>query len=122
MFTESLLEKRARLLADRAKQQAVTGGKQLGTTDKRPPFHDMLSPREALTFWTKHRYDPIGQSVLSTWSPIDVARLDAWLGSATQITHPQLQPFQLPSGQSLITQGMSAERRIEGPELGPAVA
>lgn len=125
-YRESTPERRARLLGSRIKGQVDSAIHQMKSHSDRPPFHDQQTPREALAFWTKHRYDAVGQKVLAALTPLQVAQLDAWLTAATQTTNPQLQPNQparqLPGGDTLYNQALSSEKRIEGPPLGPEVA
>ena len=42
----------------------------------RPPFTQQLSQANALEWWMKHRYDDLGQQVLSNMQPADVMELD----------------------------------------------
>lgn len=44
-----------------------------------PMLTNQLTSEKSLAFWRKHRFDAIGRTVLSAYSPMQVAELDAWL-------------------------------------------
>ena len=44
--------------------------------DGRALFSERVSEQDAIRFWRKHRFDELGQSVLSTWTPDQVLKLD----------------------------------------------
>lgn len=52
--------------------------------DDRQLFHQRLSEPKAMQFWRKHRYDEMGQQVLSTWQPDQVLDLDRRLMQQTE--------------------------------------
>jgi len=108
---------------------------QYGITPKgsRPPFTRKMTPAETLKWWLQHRYDQLGLAIVQTWTPVQVAQLDAWLAQA--VNHPAVQgqggvptmPQQGPVGripgvQNVLTRALGQERRIEGPPIGPTVA
>ncbi len=88
-----------------------------------PPFTDRKSPREALSWWLKHRYDPIGMGLVGQMSPLQVAELDAWLTQAgLHAPAPTSQmPGLLPGSSGVLTRAMGATRRAEGPPAGSEV-
>ena len=72
------LERRATALAD-AFTKRVDLMASMMRPDNTPVFHTKLSDAKALDFWQKHRYDSLGQAVLSTWSPAQIMNLDTKL-------------------------------------------
>jgi hypothetical protein len=52
--------------------------------DDRQIFHQRLAEPKALEFWRKHRFDDLGQSVMSTWRPDQVVELDQRLAQANE--------------------------------------
>ena len=46
----------------------------------RPPFSTQLSTDKALAWWSKHRYDDIGQAVIQRMKPEAILELDVALG------------------------------------------
>lgn len=77
------LERRAQALA-----QGITSRVNMMASmmrpDGRPVFHTRLSDAKALDFWRKHRYDELGQSVISTWRPDQILDLDQRLSQANE--------------------------------------
>mgnify|MGYP001607622587 CR=1 FL=1 len=52
----------------------------LGT---RPPFTEQRTTEEATEWWLKHRYDETGKAILGTYTPAQIAELDAFLAGVT---------------------------------------
>lgn len=77
------LERRAAALADAFTKRTDLMA-QLMRPDGRAVFHERLPEQKALEFWQRHRYDDIGQNVLSTWTPDQVLQLDQRLMQASQ--------------------------------------
>jgi len=93
----------------------------------RPPFTKKQTAKELLAFWAAHRYDQYGAAQLAGKTPMQIAELDTWLAQA--LGHPAAQNLtpmrpaaQIPGAQSVLTNAMGAERRMEGPPPGPEVA
>lgn len=106
------------MLADRLQSTVRDTAVQLKPATERPPFHRQLSPREALAWWLKHRYDQFGQQAMAGWSPLQKAQLDAWLASAVQAIMPQATqhqaPFPIGTPEAIIGRGLSQENREYG--------
>ena len=75
------LERRANALAQQL-QAWVNLMAAMMRPDGRALFSTRLSNQKALEFWQKHRFDDLGQSVLSTWSPDQILQLDQKLAQA----------------------------------------
>lgn len=73
---EHRLEKRARLLAMRLREQTEAFRDELGGPHERKPFHQQMGPTAALAWWQQHRYDELGMAVLQRYSVTDIAALD----------------------------------------------
>lgn len=69
------LERRTHALAGRL-QQRVSMMANLMRPDGRALYHERKTEAEAMTFWRKHRFDELGQSVMSTWTPDQIMALD----------------------------------------------
>ena len=67
MPTEHRLETRKNLLAGRIKERIASIKMAVAPPGQRLPFTQQLTRRDALAFWTRHRYDPIGQKVINSW-------------------------------------------------------
>jgi hypothetical protein len=63
------------MLADRLKGRVDLMANMM-RPDGRPIFHERLSTEKAMQFWQAHRYDEMGQAVMSTWKPDQILQLD----------------------------------------------
>lgn len=79
---QHVMERRASLLANAIEHRVQVMADFLMPPGQPPVFSKRVSRREALAFWTKHRYDQIGAAVLSRWTPEQVMQLDAELAKA----------------------------------------
>lgn len=77
------MERRAAALAD-ALNKRVDLMAGLMRPEGRAVFHERKSEQQALEFWQRHRYDEMGQKVLSTWTPDQIIALDQRLMQAQQ--------------------------------------
>lgn len=76
---EQMIERRARLLAQKMKARVESLRNVIAPEGERPPFTKALGDENALKFWMMHRYDPIGAQVLQNFRPQDIAELDTAL-------------------------------------------
>lgn len=122
------LERRSDMLAAAMKSRVASVSSAITPKGGRPPFTRKLSVQEALVWWLKHRYDPIGMAQYGAMTPLQQQELDAWLAQA--VNHPGAQaaiqqaqdPTPMPTPQSVIRPAMSQEQRMQGPPIGPEVA
>lgn len=77
------MERRAALLAQRL-QGRIDLMANMMRPDGRALFSTRLSEQKALAFWNSHRFDELGQSVLSTWRPDQILKLDLRLAQANE--------------------------------------
>jgi hypothetical protein len=78
---EHKLERRSRLLADAIKARTTTLAQSITPRGGRPPFTDSLNRTQAMEWWSKHRYDPYGETLVKRMQPTDVMQLDNALGA-----------------------------------------
>lgn len=81
--TDHPLERRADMLAQ-ALTQRVDMMAAMMRPDDRQIFHQRLSEPSALQFWRKHRFDDMGQQIMSTWTPDQIIGLDQRLAQANE--------------------------------------
>ncbi|MDA8219403.1 MAG: hypothetical protein M0Z94_17505 [Dehalococcoidales bacterium] len=81
---DHVMERRAELLAEAIRHRIEVMADFLMPPGEPPVFSSRVSRRDALAFWTKHRYDQIGAQVLSRWSPEQIMALDAELAKSRQ--------------------------------------
>lgn len=72
-------ERRAQLLSTRIQQRMTALRNAVTPPGERPPFSVQQTEAEAMDWWSKNRYSPIGALVLQAWTPEQVARLDVKL-------------------------------------------
>lgn len=80
---EHPLERRANALAEALTRRVDLLATMMRPND-RPIFHERLSEPKAMEFWQKHRYDDLGQNVMSTWTPDQILALDQRLMQARE--------------------------------------
>jgi hypothetical protein len=121
------LERRSDMMAAAIKNRVDTIAHGITPPGGRPPFTRRMTVREALAWWLKHRYDPIGMQMFAGMMPVQQQELDAWLAEA--VNHPaaagatpQGQPVRLPDPGSVLVPAQIAERRMEGAPIGSEVA
>lgn len=130
MSPQHPLEQRAALLGAAVKQRVHALSNGITPKGTRPPFTRRYSTAEALRWWMEHRYDQLGLNLITRMTPIQVARLDAWLAQAGN--HPSMQAGQAPQQQDaerevqynashVLTRAMGQEQRIQGPPVGGEV-
>lgn len=88
---EHPLERRSRLLGERAKHNREILAESFRGSRGRPLFTKRVPEREALVFWREHRFDQIGFQRLALLSPIERLELDNWLTRETEIERIQQQ-------------------------------
>lgn len=81
---EHRLEKRSQLLAARIKERGQAIRDAVAAPGQRPPFHVALSKPDALAWWREHFDDDLGQSVLTSWTPDQVAELQVEMSRAAR--------------------------------------
>ena len=81
---EHVLERRAKLLGERASHLRESLAESLRSASGRPLFTKQVSQREALGWWRKHRYDGLGAQALGGLTREQVMELDLWLASANE--------------------------------------
>lgn len=77
------MERRSKMLAD-ALGKRISTMAALMRPDGRPIYHQRLNEQQALQFWRRHRFDDLGASVLSTWTPDQILQLDQVLQRASE--------------------------------------
>lgn len=81
---EQMIERRARLLAQKMQARVDVLRNQIAPEGQRPPFTKSLGNDNALKFWMQHRYDPIGAQILQGFRPQDIAELDTALANYSE--------------------------------------
>lgn len=101
------LERRAQMLTGKLTQRMSDIGQSLQAANGRVPFKSKLSQNAALDWWSKHRYDALGQRALATLDPQSVFNLDAALNRYTANQQEQGVPQSVasPFGQAAVPQG-----------------
>src|SRR5258708_389407 len=78
------LERRSALLAGKLKDRVSSMTQSLTAAQGRIPFRTKLPEAQALDWWSKHRYDDIGEKALELLDPMSIARLDSALTQYAQ--------------------------------------
>lgn len=86
------MERRANLLAERLKARVDLMANMM-RPGGRAIFHTRKSEVEALKFWRAHRYDELGEKVLSTWRPDQILKLDLRLAQANESEGTAVDPL-----------------------------
>lgn len=118
-------ERRADMLATAIKHRIDVVSNGITPKGGRAPFTKQMSAREALAWWTEHRYDPLGLALVQGMQPLQVAQLDAWLAQAQNhpsITQQPVAAGAVPGAEGILNRAMGQERRIQGAPVGPEVA
>ena len=77
--SEHVIERRARILAQKMQHRVDVLSGFIAPPGERPPFTKQLQNETALKWWREHRYDPLGNRVLQGMRPADIAELDSAL-------------------------------------------
>ena len=79
MSYQHRLDRRSALLASKITHYINVVAEMLRPPGGMPPWTDQLTNEDALAFWRKHRFSPLGGQILAGWTPTQVATLDGWL-------------------------------------------
>ena len=80
MPSQTRMDHRAELLAGMIRRRIRVLAVAMRPEGAPVPFTEQVTNEDALTFWRKHRYSPLGQRILAAWTPQQLMELDEWLG------------------------------------------
>lgn len=112
------------MLGDALKQRVQVVADSITPKGGQPPFTRRMTAAQALDWWLRNRYGPLGMELVSRMQPQQVAALDAWLAQAANMQPQPAAPPQklaVPPGAPILREAQAQERRIEGAPPGDQV-